>query len=156
MASALTGKLEGDVEIKASAEKFHDMFCNKPHHVSNTCSEKVQGCELHDGDWGTEGSIICWSYVHDGEAKKAKQVIEAIDSEKNSITFRMIEGDLMKEYKSFVIKFQATPKSEGEGSIVHWTFEYEKLHEGIAHPETLLEFLLSVSKDISAHLTQGN
>ncbi|WRX16401.1 Bet v I/Major latex protein - like 10 [Theobroma cacao] len=140
MASALTGKLEGDVEIKASAEKFHDMFCNKPHHVSNTCSEKVQGCELHD----------------DGEAKKAKQVIEAIDSEKNSITFRMIEGDLMKEYKSFVIKFQATPKSEGEGSIVHWTFEYEKLHEGIAHPETLLEFLLSVSKDISAHLTQGN
>lgn len=64
MSSVLTGKLEADVEIKASAEKFHDMFCNKPHHVSNTCSEKVQGCELHDGDWGTEGSIICWSYVH--------------------------------------------------------------------------------------------
>ncbi|EOY01017.1 MLP-like protein 28 [Theobroma cacao] len=156
MSSVLTGKLEADVEIKASAEKFHDMFCNRPHHVSKASSDKIQGCDLHDGDWGTVGSIVYWSYVHDGEAKKAKELVEAIDSENNSITFRVIEGDLMKEYKSFVIKIQATPKREGEGSIVHWTFEYEKLHEGIAHPETLLEFAVQVSKDMDTHLIQGN
>ena len=62
--SALTGKLETDVEIKASPEQFHDMFSNKPHHVHHTCNDKIQGCELHEGDWGTVGSIVFWNYVH--------------------------------------------------------------------------------------------
>ncbi|XVF85380.1 hypothetical protein PTKIN_Ptkin17bG0113100 [Pterospermum kingtungense] len=89
-------------------------------------------------------------------AKVGKEVVQAIDSEKNAITFRVIEGDL-KEYKSFVVHIQASPnpKSEG-GSIVHWTLEYERLHDAIAHPETLLQFVFDISKDIDAHLTQGN
>ncbi|GMJ13338.1 MLP-like protein 28 [Hibiscus trionum] len=154
--SALAHKLEVDVEIKASPEQFHDMFANKPHHVHHTCSDKIQGCDLHEGEWGKVGTVVHWSYVHDGKAKKAKEVVEAIDPDKNLITFRVIEGDLMEEYKSFVITIQASPKSDGNGSVVHWTLEYEKLHEGVDHPETLLEFVRDVSKDIDAHLTQQN
>ncbi|XVF85391.1 hypothetical protein PTKIN_Ptkin17bG0114200 [Pterospermum kingtungense] len=154
---ALTGKLEADVEIKASPQQFHDMFSNKPHHVHHTCYDKIQGCDLHDGSWGTVGSVIFWNYVHDGKAKAAKEIVEAIDPEKNAITFRVIEGDLMKDYKSFVIHAQASPNPKGKGgSIVHWTLEYERLHDAIAHPETELQFLADVSKDVDAHLTQGN
>ncbi|KAK8363567.1 hypothetical protein V6Z12_A03G170500 [Gossypium hirsutum] len=104
--STLTGKLEADVDIKASPEQFHEMFAHKPHH-----------------------------------AKKAKEVVEAVDPDKNLITFRVIEGDLMEEYKSFVAMILVSPKSEDSGSIVHWTLEYEKLHDGIAHPETLLQLV---------------
>ncbi|KAL4279093.1 hypothetical protein GQ457_03G010210 [Hibiscus cannabinus] len=147
-------KMEVDVEIKASPEQFHDMFANKPHHVHNTCYDKIQGCELHEGEWGKVGTVVYWSYVHDGKAKKAKEVIEAVDPDKNLITFRVVEGDLMEEYKSFVITIQVSPKSEGSGSVVHWTLEYEKLHEEIDHPETLLEFVRDVSKDIDTHLAQ--
>ncbi|XP_022776427.1 MLP-like protein 43 [Durio zibethinus] len=154
--SVLAGKLETDVEIKASPQQFHDMLSNKPHHVHHTCNDKIQGCDLHEGDWGTVGSIVCWSYVHDGKAKTAKELVEAIDAEKNSITFRVVEGDLMKEYKSFLITIQASPKSGVRGSVVHWTMEYEKLHEGISHPETLLQFAVDVSKDIDSYLTQAN
>lgn len=82
--------------------------------------------------------------------------MEAVDPDKNLITFRVIEGDLKEEYKSFVITIQVSSKSEGNGSIVHWTLEYEKLHDGIVHPETLLQFVQDVSKDIDAHLTQAN
>ncbi|MBA0634523.1 hypothetical protein Godav_022140, partial [Gossypium davidsonii] len=53
-------------------------------------------------------------------AKKAKEVVEAVDPDKNLVTFRVIEGDLMEEYKSFVITIQVSPKSEGSGSVVHW------------------------------------
>nr|KJB30767.1 hypothetical protein B456_005G160800 [Gossypium raimondii] len=140
--SALTGKLEADVEIKASPEQFHEMFAHKPHHVHHTCYDKIQGCDLHEGEWG--------------KAKKAKEVVEAVDPDKNLVTFRVIEGDLMEEYKSFVITIQVSPKSEGSGSVVHWTLEYEKLHGGIAHPETLLQFVQDISKDIDAHLTQAS
>ncbi len=60
----LFGKVEGDVEIKAPAEKFHEVISGRPHHISNVTPEKVQGCALHEGDWGVEGSVIYWNYVH--------------------------------------------------------------------------------------------
>ncbi|OMO99716.1 hypothetical protein COLO4_13130 [Corchorus olitorius] len=154
--SSLFGKVETDVELNASAEQFFDMFCNRPHHVSNACSDKVQACALHEGDWGNHGSIVCWNYVHDGEPKVAKEVIEGIDRNNKSISYRVIDGDLMKDYKSFIFKIQVIPKSEGGGSIAHWTLEYEKLHHGIAHPETLLNLATQVSKDVDSHLIKGN
>ncbi|CAH2066646.1 unnamed protein product [Thlaspi arvense] len=167
--TSLVGKLETDVEIKASAEQFHHMFTGKPHHVSKASPGNIQGCELHDGDWGKVGSIIFWNYVHgkltllyksffphiliyNGEAKVAKERIEAVEPEKNLIKFRVIEGDLMKEYKSFVITIQVTPKHGGTGSIVHWHLEYEKISEEVAHPETLLQFCVEVSQEIDEHL----
>ncbi|OMO99741.1 hypothetical protein COLO4_13117 [Corchorus olitorius] len=154
--SDLCGKLEIDVEIKATAQQFHDMVWNRPHHVSNAAEEKVHGCDLHEGEWGTVGSIIVWHYTHDGERKWAKDLVEAVDEENNSITLRFLEGDLMKEYKSFVFHIQATPKSNGQGAIVRWIMEYERLHDAVAHPETLLELVADVSKDIDAHILSNN
>ncbi|KAL1189911.1 MLP-like protein 34 [Cardamine amara subsp. amara] len=151
-ASTLVGKLETEVEIKASAGKFHHMFTGRPHHVSNASPGNIQGCDLHEGDWGKVGSIIFWNYVHDGEEKVAKERIEAVNPEKNLITFRVIDGDLMKEYKSFLLTIQVTPKHGGQGSIVHWHLEYEKINDEVAHPETLLQFCVEVSKEIDEHL----
>ena len=62
--TTLFGKVEADVEIKASPEKFHEILGGRPHHISNVCPDKIQGCALHEGDWGTEGSVIYWDYVH--------------------------------------------------------------------------------------------
>ncbi|KAG2322370.1 hypothetical protein Bca52824_015583 [Brassica carinata] len=164
-ASTLVAKLETEVEIKASAGKFHHMFAGRPHHVSNATPGKVQGCELHDGEWGKVGSIVYWNYFHGkytlisfflllswGIARVAKEKIEAVEPEKNLITFSVIEGDLMKAYKSFVITIQVTPKHGGAGSVVHWHFEYEKINEEVAHPESLLQFAVEMSKEIDEHL----
>ncbi|XP_022735097.1 MLP-like protein 31 [Durio zibethinus] len=154
MSSSLTGKLEGSVEIQASAEEFHDMLSNRPHHVSNASADKVQGCDLHEGDWGKQGSIVCWSYFHEGKAKIAKNLIEAVDPKNMSITHRVLEGDLLEEFKSFVAVIQATPSTKGKGCVVRWVFEYEKLNKDVAAPQSMLEFLLEVSKDMGTHLTQ--
>ncbi|EXB52998.1 MLP-like protein 28 [Morus notabilis] len=148
------GKLETDVEIKASPSKFHHMFKHKPHHISNVSSDKIQGCDLHEGEWGTVGAVLYWNYFHDGKPCVAKEIVEAVDDEKNSITFRVIEGDLMEHFNSFVVTIQANPKVGGEGSIVHWTLEYEKKHGEIVDPHTLLEFVADVSKDLETHLLE--
>ncbi|KAJ0241171.1 hypothetical protein HA466_0216200 [Hirschfeldia incana] len=150
--SSLLGKLEAYVEIKASAEQFHHMFAGKPHHVSKVSPGYIQGCELHEGDWGKPGSIIFWNYFHDGEAKVAKERIEAVDPEKNLITFRVLEGDLMKEYKSFLATLQVTPTHGGTGSTVNWHLEYEKISAEVAHPETLLQLCVEMSKEVDEHL----
>ncbi|GMI65008.1 hypothetical protein HRI_000170000 [Hibiscus trionum] len=90
----------------------------------------------------------------EGKARTGKDTVEAIDPDKNSITFRKLEAEILREYKTIVYTIQASPKSEGSGSVVHLTLEYEKLHHGIGHPQALLQFLLDVSKDIGAYLTQ--
>ncbi|KAK8370312.1 hypothetical protein V6Z11_A01G168600 [Gossypium hirsutum] len=66
----------------------------------------------------------------------------------------IIEGDLLKNFKSFVFKSQVSPKSQG--CILHWTLEYEKLHEGIPNPETMLQFVIQICKDMDSHIIQGN
>lgn len=85
----------------------------------------------------------------------AKEIVEAIDDEKNLITFRVIEGDLMEHFKSFKLTIQANPKSEGEGCVVHWILEYEKHHGEIIDPHTLLQFVADVSKDLESHLREA-
>uniref|UniRef100_A0A9I9DH12 Bet v I/Major latex protein domain-containing protein n=1 Tax=Cucumis melo TaxID=3656 RepID=A0A9I9DH12_CUCME len=60
----LLRKLEADVEIEAPASKFHELLQKRLHHVSKASGDKVQSCELHEGDWGKVGSIISWNYFH--------------------------------------------------------------------------------------------
>uniref|UniRef100_A0A2C9U604 Bet v I/Major latex protein domain-containing protein n=1 Tax=Manihot esculenta TaxID=3983 RepID=A0A2C9U604_MANES len=69
-----------------------------------------------------EGTIVCWNYS------------------------RVIEGDLLKEYKSFKFIIQ--------GSLVHWTLKYKKIHENISDLNTLLELLIHLRKMFAAHLVE--
>ncbi|WZZ58564.1 hypothetical protein YC2023_058671 [Brassica napus] len=78
--------------------------------------------------------------------------IEAVDPEKNLRKFRVLEGDVLKEYKTFLITLQVTPKQGGSGSVARWHLEYERIDEKVDHSETLIPFLESMSKEIDEHL----
>ncbi|KAA0067638.1 MLP-like protein 43 [Cucumis melo var. makuwa] len=150
----LYGKLEKDVPIKASASKFHEIFHKRPHHISNVSSDIIHGVDLHEGEWGKVGSIVCWRYFLDGKSRATKEIIEEVDEENNAITFKVIEGHLKEHYEKFRFKIKCIPKEKG--SIVHWCLEYEKLHDEI--PEThglLMDLCVKVSKDLDAYLNEG-
>ncbi|KAM7467453.1 hypothetical protein LguiB_015015 [Lonicera macranthoides] len=66
----------------------------------------------------------------------------------------MLEGDLMELYKSFIIGIHVD--TNGEDNLVTWTVDYEKLHEGIPAPTTLMDFFVEVTKDIETHHLQHN
>ncbi|XP_020967082.1 LOW QUALITY PROTEIN: MLP-like protein 43 [Arachis ipaensis] len=152
MATSQVQKIETEFHIKADAKEFYDVFCNKTHHVAKVCPDKVQASVvIHEGGWGTERSIISWSYVHDGKACVSKEIIEDIDKEDNKMSFRVLEGDLLNHYKSFKFLLHAVPKKDG-GSMVHWTMEYEKINDNTSDPHTLMQLLVDMSKQIEAHL----
>ncbi|CAK9318404.1 unnamed protein product [Citrullus colocynthis] len=109
--------MESEVEIRASASKFHEIFHKRIHHISKISIDMIHGIDLHEGQWGKVGSIICWRYLLDGKAKSTKEIVEEVDEEKNSITFTVIEGELLEEYKGFKFKLQCIPKEKG--SVVH-------------------------------------
>ncbi|KAK3004195.1 hypothetical protein RJ639_018601 [Escallonia herrerae] len=143
------GKLVSQTEIKSNGDVFHELWGSKPHHIPKISPDKVQGCDLHKGEWGTVGSVIFWNYVHDGKAKVAKEVIDGIDEKNKTVIFRAIEGDLLELYKSFVATLHVDTK--GGNNLVTWTFEYEKRSEDVEDPNSLMDFAVNLTKDIETH-----
>ncbi|MCD7460664.1 hypothetical protein HAX54_044078 [Datura stramonium] len=142
----LKGKLVAEIEIKCDEDVFYEIFRYRPHHISNMCPDKIQKVDIHEGEWGTVGSIILWNFTHaDGKEKVAKHIVEAIDEEKKLVKFKVIEGDTLEEYKSFSFTVHV------ESNIVTWILEYEKKHANVPDSHTLMEFCLSITKDIETH-----
>ncbi|KAG7598039.1 Bet v I/Major latex protein [Arabidopsis suecica] len=88
----------------------------------------------------------------DGQPKVAKERIEAVDQEKNLIAFRVVDGDMLKGFKSLLITVQATPKLRGSGSVVNCHLKYERIDEEVAHPEKLLALFVKAAKDMDEML----
>ena len=91
--------------------------------------------------------------TEDGKDYVAKEVVEAINEENKTITYRVIEGDVLQEYKSIKFIIQSIPK--GEATWINFTFEYEKLNKNIPHPIKLLELAMHISDELDDHLVQA-
>ena len=124
---SLIGKKSVQIEIKSCGDLFHELLGKKPHQVSNLAPNHVQGCDLHEGDWGSDESIIVWKYFHDGKNRVAKQIV-LVDEEKKTVTFDVIEGDLKELYKTFLITLHVD--KNGETNLVTWTFEIREAPRG--------------------------
>ncbi|XP_047308268.1 kirola-like [Impatiens glandulifera] len=149
MAHIGLSKLVKQVEIKSHGDVFHEIFRFKLHQLSNITPTKIQNVDLHEGDWGSVGSVLVGNYTQDGKEKVIKQRIEAIDEEKKLVSFKIIEGDLMELYKTCI--FTVHVETHGENNLVTWTAEYEKLNEDVEDPTSMLDLCIAVTKDIDTH-----
>ncbi|KAK7401039.1 hypothetical protein VNO78_12351 [Psophocarpus tetragonolobus] len=140
MAYCQLQKVETNMHVKASAEQFYDVYCKRTYHIPNICPEKIKSIEIHEGEWGSEGSIVSWNYIHEGKSCVAKVVVEGIDDENKKVNFKVIEGELLQHYKSFKFVMQFTPKEKG--SVVHLVMEYEKQNNEVPDPHDLLQNLV--------------
>lgn len=93
---------------------------------------------------------LTYASIVDGKRQSAKQILELIDEENKIIKFKMLEGDLMEDYNTFVLTYQVLPESK-EISLVKWIFEYEKKHPGVPEPSSLMDTLLGLAKKIDDH-----
>ncbi|XP_023766175.1 kirola [Lactuca sativa] len=152
---ALSGVLVKQVIIKSDGDVFHDLFGNRPYHISEMTPDFIKGVDLHDGEWGIVGSVSVWNFTHDGKEKVAKQVIEEIDKEKKLVRYKVIGGEILEAYKSFFVTIHVDTK--GEENVVTWTFHYEKLNESVDDPNSLMDLCLRITKDIeNHHLAKSN
>ncbi|XP_071691442.1 kirola-like isoform X1 [Rutidosis leptorrhynchoides] len=148
---ALSGIQTKQITVKSDGDVLYEIFRYRPHHIADMSPEYIKGVDLHDGhEWGTVGSIITWTFFHEGKPKVAKEKIEAVDDEKKSLCYKVIGGDILEAYKTFLITVHVD--TNGEENVVTWTFNYEKLNESVPNPDSLMDFLLSMTKDIETHL----
>ncbi|KAH0650597.1 hypothetical protein KY285_030687 [Solanum tuberosum] len=150
----LKSVLSAKIEVKANKDVFHDVFIHKPHHVSTMCPMHIQDCELLEGVFGTVGSKISWTYKHEGKKMISKQIIEAIDEEKQMTTFKEFEGDIVNKYENFKATFHIDAKDDTD--LVCWTIEYERPNEDLPELISLMEYIVSLVKAVDDHHVNMN
>ncbi|PQP92424.1 MLP-like protein 28 [Prunus yedoensis var. nudiflora] len=134
----LKGKVETEIEIKAPAEKFYNIFKSRAHHVPNISSGSIQGVQVHEGDWETHGSIKSWNYSVGDEVGVFKEKVEYNDENK-SITQNGVEGDVFKM----------------KAALRPWSIAYEKLNDNVPAPDKYVGLMANVIKDLDAHFIKA-
>ncbi|KVI05460.1 hypothetical protein Ccrd_016238 [Cynara cardunculus var. scolymus] len=54
----LNGTLVKQVTIKSDGDVFHEIFRQRPHHISEMSPDHIKCVDLHEGEWGVVGSVI--------------------------------------------------------------------------------------------------
>ncbi|XP_054810309.1 MLP-like protein 28 [Prosopis cineraria] len=148
----MVSTLETDLELQTSALKFLEIFSTKTYELATISPDIIQSLEIVGGVWGTAGFSFVINYTVDGIAQVAKEVVETINITDLSITFKVMEGDLLDVYNSFRFILKLTPNIL-TGSVVHWTLEYEKPRDETPDPTSLMEEVIQVSKDVDAYVS---
>ncbi|XVF43613.1 hypothetical protein PTKIN_Ptkin02bG0054100 [Pterospermum kingtungense] len=160
-------KMDCQVEIKSQADKFYDVFKTKIQQMPKICTQLIKDVKLVQGDWDSNGAVIEWFYVaneisksklkikisstNDLSGKSEKFLEETLDADvKNkTIAFRGLEGEIMKNCKSWKTTLKVTPK--GMGSLVKWTAEYEN-KTSVPDPVIYLDFYTIWTNIVDAYI----
>ncbi|CAI9104432.1 OLC1v1003100C1 [Oldenlandia corymbosa var. corymbosa] len=144
--SAQMEKMASSIEIKIDGNHFLEIYRDKPHQLNKMTPANIHSVELCDGEWGKEGSVTRWTFTHDGRMMTVTCITGVA---KNSVTYRICEGDLLAAYKTMAAIISVD--KEGDKNLVTWTFEYEKKDESIPNADMLIQLGLSITKDINAY-----
>ena len=89
-------------------------------------------------------------YFRLGKYETCNEMLEKVDDENKTIVYKLVGVDIMKPYKNWTTTLNVMPV--GEGSLVKWTFEFEKQNENIPDPLQYVEFMSIWSKNVDAYL----
>ncbi|KAJ7967038.1 MLP-like protein 28 [Quillaja saponaria] len=126
------GKVETEVEIKVSDDKFYNIRSKQAHHVPTASPNHVEAVHVHE----------------DGSPKVV------LNDEDKSVTMTGLEGNVLQEFKAMKIVLHANPKGEGS-RLVKVSIEYEEIKEEIPTPNNYLNFMVTLIMDIEAHHLKG-
>ncbi|XP_019164756.1 PREDICTED: MLP-like protein 423 [Ipomoea nil] len=148
---AAQGKIEVDLEVSIGADKFWNSIRDSTTLFPKAFPDVYKSIEVLEGDGKAVGSIRLIKYV-DGAplVTFSKEKIDTVDDEKKTVSYHVIEGDILKYYKDFKAYLSVTPK--GDGSLVKWGCEFEKASAEVPDPHLIKDAAVKTFKDLEAFL----
>ncbi|CAI9092856.1 OLC1v1028198C1 [Oldenlandia corymbosa var. corymbosa] len=151
---AATGKIDVEVELKSPADKFWAAIRDSPDLFPKAFPNQYKSIDVLEGDGKSVGTIRLVKYAEGSpEITFSKEKIEVVDEGNKTVSYSVIDGDLLKFYKVF--KPTLVVSSEGDGSVVKWSCEFEKASEEIPNPDIIKEFAVKNFQELDAYLLKA-
>ncbi|XP_057528812.1 MLP-like protein 423 [Amaranthus tricolor] len=149
------GKLEVDVEVKSNPDKFWSSIRESDKVFPKAFPELYKSIDILEGDGKAVGSVRLVNFAEGFPfVTKSKEKVEAVDEENKTVSYSVLEGEVLNFYKSF--KAHLTIKPKEEGSLVKWSCEFEKSTENAPDPETVFkDFAVKTFHDLDAYLLKA-
>ncbi|KAE9597043.1 hypothetical protein Lal_00008010 [Lupinus albus] len=148
---ATRGKLEVDIDLKSNADKFWETIRESTTIFPKAFPHDYKSIEILEGDGKAAGSIRHIIYAEGSLlVKSSKEKIEAADDEKKTVSYTIIDGDLLQYYKKFRGHISVTPNENG--SEVKWCAEYEKAAHDVPDPTIIKDFVVKNFLEVDAYI----
>ncbi|CAL0314044.1 unnamed protein product [Lupinus luteus] len=148
---ATRGKLEVDIDLKSNADKFWETIRESTTIFPKAFPHDYKSIEILEGDGKAAGSIRHITYAEGSPiVKSSKEKIEAADDEKKTVSYAIIDGDLLQYYKKFRGQISVTPNENG--SEVKWSAEYEKAAHDVPDPTIIKDFAVKNFLEVDAYI----
>ncbi|ONI30553.1 hypothetical protein PRUPE_1G258100 [Prunus persica] len=145
------GKLEVEIEVKSPSQKFWEGLRDSTTIFPKAFPHDYKSIDVLEGDGKAVGSVRLITYSEGSPiVKVSKETIDAVDEANKSVAYKVIDGDLLKYYKSFKCILTVTPK--GDGSLVKWSSVFEKAHEQIPDPSLIKDFAVQNFQELDAYV----
>ncbi|XP_026383745.1 major latex protein 146-like [Papaver somniferum] len=143
-------KLGFEAEIKCSADKYFGMFSNNVTQLPKFVPSTFKSVEITEGDGTSIGSTRLWKYA----IVISKDRLTTFNKEKRSLVYEITQGGIMNYYKVFNVKIDVVPKQHatGNGSLVKWSLEFEKVNDDIPDPTAYIDAIQLVTNELSSQL----
>lgn len=82
-----------------------------------------------------------------------EKIESVVINENMTMSYSVIDGDILKLYKVF--KAPMAVRSKGDGTLVTYSGEYEKLNEQVPNPDSITGFILNALHGLDAYLLQA-
>ncbi|KAK4485783.1 hypothetical protein RD792_008430 [Penstemon davidsonii] len=150
----MASKLEVEVEVKSSAEKIWESMKNFSTLFPKAFPDLYQSIEILEGDGKSVGSIRLIKYSP-GLAliSTSTEKIESVDEENKTLSYTIIDGDMLKFYSSFKATISLAPK--GDGAVVKFVSEFIKASEEVPQPDLFKDFIVKNFQDLDAYLLKA-
>ncbi|KAI3952491.1 hypothetical protein MKW92_009118 [Papaver armeniacum] len=152
--SGLVGKLIFESEVNCNATDYYEIYKNHED-LPSAAPHIYSSVKAVEGHGTTSGCVKEWCFIHEGKPVTCKEKTTYND-ETMTICHSVFEGDLMNDYKKFNTILVVKPKANGQGSIVCWTADYEKINEDSPVPMSYVAFFQKIIEDVNSHLCASN
>ncbi|KAM0943146.1 putative Bet v I/Major latex protein [Dioscorea sansibarensis] len=150
----MASKLEVDVVLKSSVNKFWGGITASAELFPKVFPEQYKSIEVLEGDGNSVGTIRLIKFSEGMPIVKfSKEKIEVADEANKLVTYSVIEGDILSYYKTFRATLQVIPKEDG--SLVKWSVLYDKASEEVPEPEFVKETAIRTFKGLDEHLLKN-
>ncbi|RZC86477.1 hypothetical protein C5167_030553 [Papaver somniferum] len=151
-------QLHVEDELKnCSADQFYSFLKNDMTTLPQVCPHMFKSFEILAGDGKSAGTIWIVKFATGtSHEEMVKEKIVAMDDESRTISFSIIEGDLLRKFPKVDYTMTVTPIVTQEGRekscLVKMCAKYEKQNEDTPPPHEYMEMTSFMNKAIASHL----